>query len=60
MVGEPEETKLGYRFNLERVPTPTLYPPDAAKVAVVVEFHTEHRLRVKVGYFCSYIYLHKP
>ena len=46
-------TTVGYRVSLERVDTPSWYGQDIQLATLDVEYHTEHRLRLKV----SYIYI---
>ena len=45
LVGEPEETELGYRFYLERIENPGLFEDseDYATIVVDVEMHYDYR-----------------
>lgn len=50
MDGNPVPTPKGYQVDLLRVNTPSWYGADVTAIRVDVEFHTDSRLRVKVGY----------
>ena len=49
MVGDPEVTSKGVKVTLTRMDTPALYGMRPfINVTVEAEFHTDHRLRIKV------------